>query len=264
MEFEQLQTWTRLVLLLSIPGLMGSALLTVFIVWADRVGWIRPKPMKVTKQEKILEGATDDDFEEINCQLQTELNNKIIERINQVRTDIKARRLQRDQDVSDLLAEQELEISEKRSEFDVAKEIIDYKYRDKIDALKEEVKTEISEMKESLRSLRLVLSSSPALSTTETMTNTRSELECPVCLEEMRPPRRIWQCSDGHAVCDFCRRKPSINSCPTCRKYIVGRSNIAEKLARSVFGGDHQAAAPGRITLTGYREVTTEQVLGSS
>ena len=92
--------------------------------------------------------------------------------------------------MSDLLTEQELEISEKRSEFEVAKEIIECKYRDKIETLKEEVKTEILEMKESLRSLRLILSSSPSLSTTETMSNARSELECPVCLEEMRPPRR--------------------------------------------------------------------------
>ena len=44
----------------------------------------------------------------------------------------------------------------------------------------------------------------------------------------------------------------------------MGRSNIAEKLARSVFGGgggDQLAGerkSAGRITLTGYREVTTE------
>ena len=91
----------------------------------------------------------------------------------------------------DLLNEQEKEIFEKRSEFEIAKEIIEYKYREKIDALKQDVKTEILEMKESLKSLRIILSNSPVLSTTETMSNTKSELECPVCLEEMRPPRRF-------------------------------------------------------------------------
>ena len=34
-------------------------------------------------------------------------------------------------------------------------------------------------------------------------------LECPICLEEMRPPRRIFQCSNGHAVCGECRHRYS-------------------------------------------------------
>ena len=51
--------------------------------------------------------------------------------------------------------------------------------------------------------------------------------------------------------------------CPVCRKYIVGRSNIAEKMARCVFGagsreeggGNKEDSAGNKITLTGYREV---------
>ena len=44
--------------------------------------------------------------------------------------------------------------------------------------------------------------------------------------------------------------------CPVCRKYIVGRSNIAEKMARCVFGaGNREEGAGNKITLTGYREV---------
>ena len=46
---------------------------------------------------------------------------------------------------------------------------------------------------------------------------------------------RIWQCSDGHAVCEVCRKRPDMSSCPTCRKYLVGRSTIAEKLARALY-----------------------------
>ena len=40
-----------------------------------------------------------------------------------------------------------------------------------------------------------------------------------------------------------------------CRKYIVGRSNIAEKMARVVFGSRAAGEREDKITLTGYREV---------
>ena len=30
----------------------------------------------------------------------------------------------------------------------------------------------------------------------------KTELECPICFEEMKPPMRIWQCVDGHPVCE--------------------------------------------------------------
>merc|ERR1711892_362620 len=64
-----------------------------------------------------------------------------------------------------------------------------------------------------------------------------SELECPVCLEEMRPPVRIWQCVSGHAVCEGCRKSPLVRDCPTCRQKIVGGNILAEKLARSLYPG---------------------------
>jgi len=63
-----------------------------------------------------------------------------------------------------------------------------------------------------------------------------SELECPVCLEEMRPPMRIWQCVSGHPVCDICVRNPRVKECPTCRQKITGRNMLAEKLAMSLYG----------------------------
>lgn len=62
-----------------------------------------------------------------------------------------------------------------------------------------------------------------------------SELECPVCLEEMRPPVRIWQCKDGHALCDNCKQNPRIKKCPTCRGPFMGRATILEKVALSIF-----------------------------
>merc|ERR1719500_2211945 len=117
------------------------------------------------------------------------------------------------------------------------KEAIETKYKDKIEEMQAELETEIGEMKEAIRSLRIILSTSTE--DAERVVTTKSELECPVCLEEMKPPRRIWQCSDGHPVCEFCRKKPAVTCCPTCRKYIVGRSTIAEKLARALYKGEH-------------------------
>ena len=72
-------------------------------------------------------------------------------------------------------------------------------------------------------------------------TSSVSDLECPVCLEEMVPPRRIWQCSDGHAICEDCRKRPEVKNCPTCRQTIVGRNTLAEKLAKSIYGEEEAA-----------------------
>merc|ERR550519_1730149 len=46
-------------------------------------------------------------------------------------------------------------------------------------------------------------------------------LECPVCLEVAKEP--IFQCVDGHLICQNCR--PKINACPTCRIKYVGKFN---------------------------------------
>jgi len=62
------------------------------------------------------------------------------------------------------------------------------------------------------------------------------ELECPVCLTEMVPPTRIWQCSAGHAICQSCKRNKNIKKkCPTCRQEIIGRATTLEKMAASLF-----------------------------
>eukprot|EP00092_Neocalanus_flemingeri_P027979 GFUD01030376.1.p1 GENE.GFUD01030376.1~~GFUD01030376.1.p1 ORF type:complete len:248 (+),score=63.89 GFUD01030376.1:55-798(+) len=40
--------------------------------------------------------------------------------------------------------------------------------------------------------------------------------ECPICFEEMKPPVRIVQCRSGHLLCQQCRDRPQVTSCPTC------------------------------------------------
>eukprot|EP00092_Neocalanus_flemingeri_P039998 GFUD01043567.1.p1 GENE.GFUD01043567.1~~GFUD01043567.1.p1 ORF type:complete len:221 (+),score=67.47 GFUD01043567.1:182-844(+) len=60
------------------------------------------------------------------------------------------------------------------------------------------------------------------------------ELECPVCFEEMKPPVHIWQCSQGHLVCQTCKTRPEVRHCPTCRQEIVGRATMVEKIAAKI------------------------------
>lgn len=64
----------------------------------------------------------------------------------------------------------------------------------------------------------------------------KTEFECPICFEEMKPPMRIWQCVDGHAICAACREKLENKNCPSCCRSIDGRNFTLEKMARSLFG----------------------------
>lgn len=75
--------------------------------------------------------------------------------------------------------------------------------------------------------------------------HTRREMECPVCLNEMKPPVRIWQCSEGHPVCDSCQKRPQVQQCPTCRRPVTGRNILAEKIAMAVFGEEEPACEIG-------------------
>jgi len=60
---------------------------------------------------------------------------------------------------------------------------------------------------------------------------------CPVCLEEMIPPTRIFQCRNGHLVCETCKSglKPCI--CPKCRQEMTGRATDMEDFLRSLHEG---------------------------
>jgi len=62
-----------------------------------------------------------------------------------------------------------------------------------------------------------------------------NELECPVCFTEMKPPVHIWQCAQGHPVCQPCKARPEVRHCPTCRQRIVGRATLVEKIAAQIF-----------------------------
>lgn len=66
------------------------------------------------------------------------------------------------------------------------------------------------------------------------------ELECPVCMEYMKPP--IMMCEYGHNICPNC--KPKLTKCPTCTKPFLQIRNLAlESLSTQVAERDSKFQA---------------------
>ena len=64
------------------------------------------------------------------------------------------------------------------------------------------------------------------------------QFACPVCLEVLRPPLRIFQCPEGHILCENCKENPAIVHCPQCRVPLernCSRNRALEEVARSFF-----------------------------
>jgi len=63
-------------------------------------------------------------------------------------------------------------------------------------------------------------------------------LKCPVCLDTCRPPLQIYQCHEGHIVCESCISRPELVTCPQCRMSLdgnVSRSRVLEEMAMRLF-----------------------------
>ena len=64
------------------------------------------------------------------------------------------------------------------------------------------------------------------------------QFACPVCLELLRPPLRIFQCPEGHILCENCKENPAIVHCPQCRVPLernCSRNRALEEVARNYF-----------------------------
>jgi len=59
--------------------------------------------------------------------------------------------------------------------------------------------------------------------------------ECPVCLDQMVPPTRILQCTNGHLTCETCKSKMRNPLCPECRKAFIGRAFGMENFLQDLF-----------------------------
>jgi len=64
-------------------------------------------------------------------------------------------------------------------------------------------------------------------------------VECPVCLEEVKPPMRLRQCGLGHIICDSCfhQNQGDRSLCFICKGSITGRPTELESLLGLTQGG---------------------------
>ena len=76
--------------------------------------------------------------------------------------------------------------------------------------------------------------------------------DCPVCMEKMKPPKRIFQCSNGHSFCGQCKNNPSMTSCPICRIQFTGsnvsRNIMAETLVSQMISSPSTSVPPSEDT----------------
>eukprot|EP00092_Neocalanus_flemingeri_P028403 GFUD01030841.1.p1 GENE.GFUD01030841.1~~GFUD01030841.1.p1 ORF type:complete len:190 (+),score=62.11 GFUD01030841.1:57-626(+) len=133
------------------------------------------------------------------------------------------------QDEANFQARQELERRE--FEFRMLGEKEDFKQKHKF-----ERSVSDREARERLKQAEVFIDNvkSPLGNEKEAILDIGKELECPVCREEMKPPVHIWQCSQGHLVCEPCKTRPEVRHCPTCRQEIVGRATVVEKIAAQI------------------------------
>ena len=62
--------------------------------------------------------------------------------------------------------------------------------------------------------------------------------ECPICLQSLKPPVRIYQCMEGHYFCELCKQNPHMKTCPYCRVVLAencARVRCMEEVMRIVF-----------------------------
>ena len=63
-------------------------------------------------------------------------------------------------------------------------------------------------------------------------------LECPICLDMPKVGQKIFQCRNGHTLCESCSER--VTYCPTCRHPLENhgqrtRNLVAEKYIAKLF-----------------------------
>jgi len=106
---------------------------------------------------------------------------------------------------------------------------------EKILQLKDRQGTEKEMVKRMVETISAKLGESPSQTISSAPSYELPCPECPVCMENMLPPRRIMQCRNGHIICELCQPKLKEQKCPTCMQGFVGRAVALEQHLRDLF-----------------------------
>jgi len=67
----------------------------------------------------------------------------------------------------------------------------------------------------------------------------KKNFDCPVCYEFMEL-RKIFQCSNGHLICENCQDRPDVRKCPVCRVFLGQyKENLSRNLAMEKLVGEY-------------------------
>lgn len=139
----------------------------------------------------------------------------------------------------------ELEINELNSTLKQKEELY-LKVTDDIDKLDSEsvkIKTKLTQLEGKLKETNLKklakeserkklgkeiekLEQSRAQYRNSTIIDSIKDYECPICFEIPLPPRKVYQCTNGHVYCGECKEKPGMSVCPQCRVPLNQKSAI--------------------------------------
>jgi len=134
------------------------------------------------------------------------------------------------QEMKDLEMRMRKELSETDERH--SKEMVDLSTNQKV----EEDRKSIASMKQTVSKLSKDLENLDAGGANADVEAARDDMECPVCLEMMKPPTKIWMCSSTHLICQDCKYSLDDNVCPTCRaEPVTLRAYFAENMARRLF-----------------------------
>ena len=188
--------------------------------------------MKKVVLETLRQKIKDSENEKCTLRQQyTEELEKVIENIKKVKesdnrekeklSDLNERHEKEVKDIEKTLKKKKKKRKDDQVEKQKLVEIID-KYKVEVKAIENTLKTSEKEMKY-LVEFRDELEKDMGLigDRIESAKDTgveaaQSQLECPVCLEMMKPPIKIWMCPQTHLVCEECREGMVNKVCPTC------------------------------------------------
>jgi len=110
-----------------------------------------------------------------------------------------------------------------------------FKLEQKIKVLQNEEEKKTVELEKEIEKIASEIDKKRKVERPDKNKDIESCLECPVCLDVCKPPLQVWQCPEGHIICESCVDRPELRVCPQCRISLTGqlsRNRALEDLAR--------------------------------